>query len=231
MTDREILYQNILLDPHADTPRLVYADYIEEHCGEAVRAEFIRVQCEFPRTPQFFDELRNTLLGHIQVVSVSNQKFQDLVQREKEIADKYCCNMGPWSKDFLKGVLTEDLGVNMTHTVSWQWFFVRGFVDSILMPLQDFKRHSFKMFKTTPITKVTLHGVVRDKTIFRGGFHGSDDDLPESIFCLLRTQKCTDRVCIQYAGTHCHYGERFQAEDDLSQACVRLGRQLAGLEK
>ena len=99
------------------------------------------------------------------------------------------------------------------------------------MPLQDFNLYSFKLFSTTPITKVLLHNVVREKMIFRGGTHGSYDDLPAAMFELLKCPKCTDRICIRGRGTHCHYGETFQAEDDLSQACVKLGRQLAGLEK
>src|SRR3954453_18261421 len=35
-------------EPDDDTPRLVYADWLDEH-GEADRAEFIRVQCELAR--------------------------------------------------------------------------------------------------------------------------------------------------------------------------------------
>ncbi|MGF1582544.1 MAG: TIGR02996 domain-containing protein [Gemmataceae bacterium] len=39
------LFQAILDDPDNDTPRLVYADWLEEN-GNPERAEFIRVQCE-----------------------------------------------------------------------------------------------------------------------------------------------------------------------------------------
>jgi uncharacterized protein (TIGR02996 family) len=38
----------ILADPGDDTPRLVYADWLEEY-GQAERGEFIRVQCELAR--------------------------------------------------------------------------------------------------------------------------------------------------------------------------------------
>ena len=38
------LYAGILAHPDEDAPRLVYADYIEEH-GDRARAEFIRLQC------------------------------------------------------------------------------------------------------------------------------------------------------------------------------------------
>jgi uncharacterized protein (TIGR02996 family) len=43
MTDNEALFQAILDDPDDDAPRLVYADWLEEH-GDAERAEFIRLQ-------------------------------------------------------------------------------------------------------------------------------------------------------------------------------------------
>ena len=37
--------------PDDDTPRLVYADWLQEQ-GEEARAEFIRVQCELERNPE-----------------------------------------------------------------------------------------------------------------------------------------------------------------------------------
>jgi uncharacterized protein (TIGR02996 family) len=45
MTDEQALFQTILEHPDDDAPRLVYADWLEEH-GDAERAEFIRVQIE-----------------------------------------------------------------------------------------------------------------------------------------------------------------------------------------
>jgi uncharacterized protein (TIGR02996 family) len=43
MTEGKALFQAILHNPDDDGPRLVYADWLEEH-GDADRAEFIRVQ-------------------------------------------------------------------------------------------------------------------------------------------------------------------------------------------
>ena len=45
--------------PEEDTPRLVYADYLDEE-GSAARAEFIRVQCELARLGEG-DPRRNAL--------------------------------------------------------------------------------------------------------------------------------------------------------------------------
>ncbi len=45
MSDRHAFLAAIAADPESDTPRLVFADWLEER-GESRRAEFIRVQCE-----------------------------------------------------------------------------------------------------------------------------------------------------------------------------------------
>jgi uncharacterized protein (TIGR02996 family) len=42
--------QAILSSPDDDTPRLAYADWLEEH-GRSERAAFIRVQCQLARLP------------------------------------------------------------------------------------------------------------------------------------------------------------------------------------
>jgi uncharacterized protein (TIGR02996 family) len=46
MTDRDALMRAILDQPADDTPRLAFADWLEEHGGTAgaARAEFIRLQ-------------------------------------------------------------------------------------------------------------------------------------------------------------------------------------------
>lgn len=50
MTDRDALLAGIVADPADDLPRLVFADYLDDH-GDADRAEFIRVQCEMAAGP------------------------------------------------------------------------------------------------------------------------------------------------------------------------------------
>src|SRR4051794_13393226 len=48
------LYRAILAHPDEDTPRLVYADWLDEH-GEPAHAEFIRVQCRLARMNEWDD--------------------------------------------------------------------------------------------------------------------------------------------------------------------------------
>jgi uncharacterized protein (TIGR02996 family) len=45
---RKAFLQEIILHPDDDTPRLVYADWLDEH-GDPDRAEFIRIQCELAK--------------------------------------------------------------------------------------------------------------------------------------------------------------------------------------
>jgi uncharacterized protein (TIGR02996 family) len=48
MNERDALLKAVCDNPHEDTPRLVFADWLQEH-GEEERAEFIRVQIERSR--------------------------------------------------------------------------------------------------------------------------------------------------------------------------------------
>lgn len=50
MSDRDALLAGLLAQPDDDTPRLIYADWLEEN-GDPDRGEFIRVEIELARTP------------------------------------------------------------------------------------------------------------------------------------------------------------------------------------
>jgi uncharacterized protein (TIGR02996 family) len=43
-TEASALWRAVVAEPYDDAPRLIYADWLEEH-GDAERAEFVRVQC------------------------------------------------------------------------------------------------------------------------------------------------------------------------------------------
>src|SRR5689334_9771824 len=55
MSDRDALHRAILANPDDDTPRLVLADWLDEHGDEndRVRAKFIRVQCAAVRAEPY----------------------------------------------------------------------------------------------------------------------------------------------------------------------------------
>src|SRR5205823_6909699 len=50
MTDDRALLAAVIDSPADDAPRLVYADWLDEH-GQSDRAEFVRVQCRLAHTP------------------------------------------------------------------------------------------------------------------------------------------------------------------------------------
>ncbi len=69
MTSDEAFLQSIIEAPDDDTPRLVYADWLDDHQVPA-RAEFIRLQCSLdkmaandPRRPELRDR-EQELLRH-----------------------------------------------------------------------------------------------------------------------------------------------------------------------
>ena len=72
MTDEQGLLAAIWAEPHDDTPRLVYADWLQEN-GRAGRAEFIRVQCERARSK---DDARTGFAG---VTKQFAERFGDAV--------------------------------------------------------------------------------------------------------------------------------------------------------
>jgi uncharacterized protein (TIGR02996 family) len=53
MTDHDALLRAIAENPDEDTPRLAFADYLDEIGGDAngAQAEFIRIECELSRLP------------------------------------------------------------------------------------------------------------------------------------------------------------------------------------
>src|SRR5262245_5363049 len=57
--------QEVVRTPDDDAPRLVYADWLDDH-GDLGRATFIRLQCEMERDPERWDDLepRVTALLH-----------------------------------------------------------------------------------------------------------------------------------------------------------------------
>jgi uncharacterized protein (TIGR02996 family) len=56
--ERQGLMRGVLEQPDEDAPRLVLADWYEEH-GEPDRAEFIRLQCRRPRLDDLHPETGN----------------------------------------------------------------------------------------------------------------------------------------------------------------------------
>jgi uncharacterized protein (TIGR02996 family) len=74
MSDENALLGAIAAHPEEDTPRLMYADWLDEH-GRPVRAEFIRVQIEIARK----EHLPRAMLN----------RYVDLFKRNQELIDNH----------------------------------------------------------------------------------------------------------------------------------------------
>lgn len=128
MSDADALMLAILTDPADDLPRLVYADYLEEH-GEPERAEFIRVQCQLSTDDA--DDARNNRLG-----------TNPLRRRERELLTaKNALAWGPSRVMWDAGLKAPTCSLNFMDSCPAGWVgleFRRGFVESVRLPLAAF---------------------------------------------------------------------------------------------
>jgi uncharacterized protein (TIGR02996 family) len=168
-TAHDAFLEAICAAPEDDTPRLVYADWLEEH-GEGERAEFIRLQCRISALearcgcgrcvrlrgggqhhngPCAVDQERVTLPD-----GRSKQAF--LRRRERELL----AEDGPpihGSKTRLHKDGTSEtlayrwLPVPVLHCEWWE--FRRGFIESISLPCADWIQHAADIIEAVPTVR------------------------------------------------------------------------------
>jgi uncharacterized protein (TIGR02996 family) len=125
MTHEESFLQSIREAPADDAPRLIYADWLEEH-GQADRAEFIRVQCRLVGLTHEATE-RSVLLARAE--SLLRRNWNEWVGPLRDI-------VGPWRDRYGESWLGEEF-----HPESLRRFH-RGFVDGIFLDTDTFRRHA-----------------------------------------------------------------------------------------
>lgn len=167
MIARTELLRTIIDDPDSDTPRLVFADWIEEK-GEPERAEFIRVQIKLteiaPCNCYEFGSEHPSVKERIPKCE-QHQKLFSLRKREKELLtppryDWLSCPSGfhgAWGVYFASkvhhggwiskgGVPVKTIGAN----------FHRGFVEYITCACNDWFTHHAAITAATPLRDVHL---------------------------------------------------------------------------
>jgi uncharacterized protein (TIGR02996 family) len=92
MTLYESFLHAILESPDDDVPRLVFADWLEEH-GQQERAEFIRTQCELVKLPE----------GHLHRTKLEARQQELLAQQEEEWLAPLRESINDWM--FYRGML------------------------------------------------------------------------------------------------------------------------------
>lgn len=138
MSDGDALLAAILAHPEEDTPRLMYADALEERGkpGDAERAEFIRVQCAAARTENEAD-------------AFELDQRADWLLAANELA---------WySESPLGSIVAKAIADNVVHgreLVVPQWR--RGFVDQVTCTAADWLAHADALLAAHPVTAVRL---------------------------------------------------------------------------
>jgi uncharacterized protein (TIGR02996 family) len=147
MTDRDALLRAIAANPDDDTPRLIYADLLDELGGYAntARAQFIRLQIETYHGPGDTDRARfDRKLAEIDMMGV---------------------RYGPqWLAELPTGVLaTYRTGVT-SHA------FKRGFIEDACLYFNSFTGGGFGFLACNPIVTLFVHaGKFYELTAFLGG--------------------------------------------------------------
>ncbi|MBY0513340.1 MAG: TIGR02996 domain-containing protein [Gemmataceae bacterium] len=128
MDVEEGLLAAITAHPTEDTPRLVYADWLEEN-GQPVRAEFIRVQCA---------------VKHLEELPAEKQRpHVHLWRRNQELLDHH-------RRDLL-GPLGDDL-------TYFDAVFDRGFLTQLTVSLPLFLKHAAAIRALRPLPRIRVNG-------------------------------------------------------------------------
>jgi uncharacterized protein (TIGR02996 family) len=93
MTHDDAFLQAISADPDDDTPRLVYADWLDEH-GDSARAEFIRVQCRLAQLPGDAPEVPDLREREEQLQSAHGEKWRVALPRLAGVKWSYVFKRG-----------------------------------------------------------------------------------------------------------------------------------------
>lgn len=188
MSDRDSFLRAIIAQPDDNLPRLVFADFLDEH-GEPERAEFIRVQCELAPLAgrcERGDGLSSWCMGAPERHHPDCRTGR-LRQRERELLSNI--HSGDWLGELGKGGCTwpgafshqpvGEVAFSLpnveTHFPSgFVGIFARGFVSRITCSWSDWSRHADAILAACPIRGakdgcVTLTDLPLFSAILNGG--------------------------------------------------------------
>lgn len=163
MSDRDSFLRAIVAEPDDDLPRLVFADFLDEH-GEPERAEFIRVQCELAPLAgrcERGDGLSSWCMGAPERHHPDCRTGR-LRQRERKLLARISTEGLFWS-------LQQRFGGD-----GGSWKYVRGFVSRITCSWDDWQQHADAILAACPIRGakdgcVTLTDLPLFSAILNGG--------------------------------------------------------------
>jgi uncharacterized protein (TIGR02996 family) len=141
----------ILKDPADDTPRLVAADWLEEHGGErgAKHAALIRLQCELAKLAKRPPgETRYRMPGR------DKGRWVALRRREAELLGGE--DKAGWFAGLEGYVLLTAPPASFSEADLPFALLRRGFVASVTLETADFLRHAGALFRCQPVEEVRL---------------------------------------------------------------------------
>jgi uncharacterized protein (TIGR02996 family) len=210
MTTADAFLRAILENPADDGVRLIYADWLEEH-GHVERAEFLRLQ----------------------IAQREEGRQRELLARHTASWFRAVLPVCSWQVRSVGEPV--DLGFFDESTVpAIEWQVRRGFVEGVNLSLYDFRRYAAHLFRSQPVTRVTLTdrlpqslGGARSWSSYRDDPYltAFSYELPwclvpflgESVYPGIDPWKRWD------------YLTQGAAQEALSRACVAWGRHEAGL--
>lgn len=172
MTEQGFI-DDIIARPESDQPRLIYADWLEEH-GQAERGEFIRVQCAITDLNL---ELRSDVdCGRGESICPGCSERRALQSRAKELLDDH------YQRWFVMLNRVPGFGetlplcwwLNSQHDVGRRFSSkrlpssriegrpTRGFISEILCGMYDWLAHGREIVRCQPMEKV----VISDRTAY-----------------------------------------------------------------
>lgn len=216
LTERALL-RAILMHPAEDTPRLVFADWLQEH-GDEARAGFIRDTREnWPHVNKLWHEIS---------ACIPTAKIAGYGREDGTGLPRWTFNLPElWGRVF----------------------YERGFLCEICLPLSAFMRHAKALFSAHPIERVTLTTNDRavwfnaDRDIFGWWCEGelsalTDPNvlpLPLMLHMADDERRCDKLIANRFTLEEMQgcilFREDAHARDALSRACVSFGRAEAKL--
>jgi uncharacterized protein (TIGR02996 family) len=180
MLTGEALLQAILDDPEDDTPRLVYADWLEEN-GEPERAEFIRAECVLAQSS--FPDLRTRHLLEYEPKFIRLKDIPDLIsdpdlraryRRDrtwKSVPAEYVLEMIADADPRAQQLRQRTFDLRLQYEHEWfapiaklvRWYSTRrGFVHQIHLPVREFQAYAEEIFRLAPVRQVEFSHTLRN---------------------------------------------------------------------
>jgi uncharacterized protein (TIGR02996 family) len=149
--DRQALLRAVIANPDSDLERLIFADWLEEH-GDAARAEFIRVQCEYARLVALPGSCGGPCAYDPDISSAQcSCRRCALRRRDWELYGQVDTGLGRRLLNELPPPVNEQGWAGALRHC-----FHRGFIETITCTWSNWCRHATAIKAVTPLRKVKL---------------------------------------------------------------------------